>query len=268
VLVMVWHPICSRAQDKTPDKAPEVKEDNPSNQARGGKAAKTLDLSKLPMAMQALLLKIDAKAAGIKDVRADFQQHKHTPLLKKPLISSGRILIKGKTMRWDTLKPRHSVMLVGAKDLKLFYPEDKVLEIYDLSQKMRHMTASPIPRLEVMTQHFEIQPPSKDKAEKIDYAKLEVLELSLLPKDASLKKHIAHAQVLIDVKTAFCQQMHFVDVDGDRTILYFRNIKLNIGLKDAELKLNIPDRTRISRPLKPAKASSKTSVTPKTPAKK
>jgi len=277
MLVAVCGPVGARAQDAKAQDPKQADGDKPSRSKQagnktGGKTDKGPDLSKLPSAMQALLRKIDAKAAGIKDVRADFEQHKHTPLLKKPLISSGRILIKGKTMRWDTLKPRYSVMWVGAKDIRLYYPEDKVVEIYDLSQEMRHMTASPVPRLEGMVRHFEIQVPQKSKGGEIDFAKLEVLELILIPRDASLKKHIAQTQVLIDVKTAFCRQMRFVDVDGDRTILYFRNIKFNSGLKDADLELKVPGGTRISRPLKPVKAPTETSTetpakTPKTPPK-
>ena len=50
------------------------------------------------------MLQIDAQGAKITDLKADFAQEKFTPLLKKPLISSGTISIKGSAALWKTVR--------------------------------------------------------------------------------------------------------------------------------------------------------------------
>src|SRR5689334_1906118 len=73
------------------------------------------------------MLEINARGAGIKDLRADFVQEKFTPLLRKPLISAGKILIKGSATLWITEKPEPTVLRIDAKEVRLLYPVQKVL---------------------------------------------------------------------------------------------------------------------------------------------
>jgi len=271
ILLLVLTSLCglshiASAQDNKQD----AKQDDKRSDAKSASAKDTKkdnkpkpqDMSKLPKKLQALLRQIDAEAAKIKDVSCQFEQHKHTPLLKKPLVSSGELRIVGPTMRWETLKPARSVMVVSARDLRLYYPDDRVVEIYDLDQKLQQLTASPIPRLGAMLKYFQIKPADTKDKEKTSTSDNDLLELTLIPHHPTLKQHIEHAQVLIDIKSAFSRQMHFVDVEGDRTVLYFRKMKFNTGMKASDLKLTVPGGTKISRPLKPKKSKSDPTTTP------
>src|SRR4051812_20857259 len=68
-----------------------------------------------------LMLQIDAQGAKITDLKADFTQEKFTPLLKKPLISTGTISIKGSAALWKTVEPSPTVMRIDAKEASLFF---------------------------------------------------------------------------------------------------------------------------------------------------
>ena len=64
------------------------------------------------------LERLDARVAKIKDLTADFIERKYTTLLKKPLVSSGRIRVRGDIARWDTNKPYKTGMLVGGGEVR------------------------------------------------------------------------------------------------------------------------------------------------------
>src|SRR4051812_32568629 len=81
------------------------------------------------------LVEIDSRAAKLTDLSADFEQQKHTTLLKKPLVSRGKVQIAGSTMRWDTTNPEPTVMLLDEKEARLYYPKQSTLEIYSLGDQ-------------------------------------------------------------------------------------------------------------------------------------
>jgi outer membrane lipoprotein-sorting protein len=152
-------------------------------------------------------------------------------------VSSGTIHIKGSKTRWDTVTPSPSVLTIDPASLKIFYPEQRSLEIYSVSSGLSRLAATPLPRLKVVREQFWI---SECKVSEMDNpppasAGAQVA-LLLLPKSDELKKYVRQVRVLLDA-------------DGDRTVVCFKDARINTGLTDAELELSVPDGTRISRPL-------------------
>jgi len=95
--------LAAQAQPSTPAK-PDTTVANPSAE-KDDAAAEELN-KRLEAA--------DAKAALVKDMTADFEQSKHTALLKKPLVSSGAIRVKESAMRWETRRPHESVLAMSS----------------------------------------------------------------------------------------------------------------------------------------------------------
>ena len=194
------------------------------------------------------LEQLQTRLRQVQDLTTRFTQEKHTPLLRKPMISTGEIRIIGNLMRWDTQKPTRSIMLIGEKEIRLYYPKQKLMEVYRLDQQMAKMAASPIPRLDVMKDEFyfarlpagEIMPGADDNR---------YLGVRLTPQKETLKQHIQQVRLLIDRESAYLRQMEMVDADGERTVINFEDVKLNTGLKAADLELSPPAGTRISHPL-------------------
>jgi outer membrane lipoprotein-sorting protein len=194
------------------------------------------------------MLDIDARAGKIASLTAGFEQKKYTALLKKPLISSGTIRIKGSTMRWDTQQPGKSVLLVNEHEVRIFYPSPPpgVVEIYTVDQRMAELAASPLPRLAVLRQRFSFQPiATKELDESVDPTKF--LAFSMKPSDPSLAQHIQDVRVLLDESAAYIVKAEMTDADGDRTVLQFTDVKVNADTGDLDLK--IPAGAKVTRPL-------------------
>jgi outer membrane lipoprotein-sorting protein len=186
---------------------------------------------------------IDAKVAQITDLRATFTQEKHTPLLKKPLTSTGEVRVKGTRTLWRTDAPERSVMLVDGSEIRLYYPDQRMMEIYPVHGRLGALAASPLPRLDVLREFFTF--------EQIDASddKPNILDVRLTPTDESLREHVDEVRVRLNRDTGLIEQVETIDPDGDRTVIRFTDTRINAGLSDDDLRLDVPEGTTVSRPL-------------------
>jgi outer membrane lipoprotein-sorting protein len=190
---------------------------------------------------------IDARAAKTKDFAADFRQEKFTALLKKPLVSSGVVRVVGPTIRWDTDKPEPAVLMSDGREVRMYYPSQKLLEIYAIDRRLGDLAASPLPKLATLREHFTLAR-SDAKAFKPPEGRA-VLPLRLVPSNEALREHVEHVDVLLDIEAAHILELEIIDADGDRTHVTFSAFRLDRGLKPADLELTVPADTTVSRPL-------------------
>jgi outer membrane lipoprotein-sorting protein len=213
-----------------------------------GQATRPTSSPSINEQLAAALRAIDAKVSQIKDLRADFRQEKQTALLKKPLISSGSLLVKGSRTLWKTVEPEPTEMLIDAKEIQIFYPREKVLEIYPIQGQLGALAASPLPRLEVLEKFFSFEGISVTDL-KPDGSEEQYLAVKLTPMEDSLAKHVRQVEVLLDRDSGFVMEARTLDTGGDKTTLRFSHFQANSGLKDSALELHVPKGTTISRPL-------------------
>lgn len=197
-------------------------------------------------ALWSQLKEIDARAAKIGSLSADFEQRKFTALLTQPLVSTGTVRIHGSIMRWDTLHPQPSVLYADRDEVRIYYPDQKTLEIYPMDQRLGELAASPLPRLDVLRAQFTFERIPTDSMDRTADPK-RFLALRLIPRQASLREHVQEVRVLLDAEQAHITRAEITDSDGDRTVLSFSNVRLNADVGD--LKLTVPADTRISHPL-------------------
>jgi outer membrane lipoprotein-sorting protein len=139
-------------------------------------------------------------------------------------------------------------MRIDDKQLQLFYPRQKVLEVYPTDQKMASLAASPFPRLDVLKKHFSFERlPVKDVDPSAKEG--ETLALRMQPLEPELRKHIDEVRVLLQVSTGFVLRATTIDSDGDRVVLSFSNIRINGGIPDRELELVVPRGVKVTHPL-------------------
>ncbi|MCC6660287.1 MAG: outer membrane lipoprotein carrier protein LolA [Phycisphaerales bacterium] len=219
-------------------------------------AARAQDLSPLPANLAPRLEDIDRRAATVADLRADFEQTRYSTLVRAPMKSSGTLAVRGGRVRWDTRKPHASVMTIGDGEIRIYYPEERVLEVYEARGDLRELTGSPLPRLSVLRERFTIEPadPASFGAG-TDGDRSVALEL--LPRTDDLREHVARVRVLVDAQTACLKVMEMTDPDGEVTRLEFKNIRVNPGVKDSELDLRIPEGTQTVHPIPPAGAEAR-----------
>ena len=193
------------------------------------------------------MVAIDEKAQHIHALVADFRQEKFTPLMKKPLVSSGTIHATGSTALWNTQQPEPTRMLVNDREIQIYYPKQSAEEIYPIAGKLGSLASSPLPRLEALKQFFTFrQIPVDDPTPDADPANELMLELH--PIDDALRQHVMQVRVLLDGSTGLVKIAETTDPDGERTSLTFSHVKLNPP-QQAELTLDIPAGTTVSHPM-------------------
>lgn len=194
------------------------------------------------------LKEADAKAATITDLSARFEQTKKTAMLRRPLVSSGTVKIKGTTTRWDTHRPQVSAMRTDESQIRVYYPEQKTLEAFDVDASMRRITATPLPRLEPIREAFSVHRANVGDLGVVLGAE-RYLGVLLVPREESLRKHVERVRVVIERATGCAAVVEIVDADGDTTTIVFTEVKTNTGLADADLNLTVPEGTTIVRPM-------------------
>jgi len=73
---------------------------------------------------------------------------------------------------------------------------------------------------------------------KADAAKC--IAVRLRPRDEKLARHVSEVRVLIDTEGGWARRVEMLDADGDRTVIEFRNVKVNTGLTDHDLEVEVP----------------------------
>jgi outer membrane lipoprotein carrier protein len=195
------------------------------------------------------MLDIDARAGKIEDLTADFEQQKFTAMLKKPLISSGVVAVRGSAMLWDTRKPEASQLQIDQKEVRIYYPAQRTIEVYQIQQKLGQLAASPLPRLAVLREHFTFEPIAVSEMGEKNNADDNFFAVRMTPIDPELREHVEGVRVLLDAQRGLIIRLEMRDPDGDRTLISFSNVKTNVGLKDGDLKIAAPADVKITRPL-------------------
>jgi outer membrane lipoprotein-sorting protein len=209
-------------------------------------------------ALERQLADIDTRAGAVKDLTANFTQRKFTAMLKKPLVSSGQVRALGAVIRWDTKSPEPNVLYTDGKELRLYYPGQKLMEIYPIDQRLSDLLASPVPRLKAVRDLFAIErAPPNTTTELLASANAttrpqELVGLTLTPTDTAIKQHVQHVTVILDPQTALVLAVQTIDSDGDTTDMTFSDAHRDTGLKPRDLLLTVPAGTNISHPLQGA----------------
>ena len=194
------------------------------------------------------LARFDEKTAAIDDLSAEFEQQKHSSLLRKPMISRGQVRVHGEVIRWDTREPIESVIRVDETDARIYYPDQKLLEVYDLGADLRFLAGSPVPRLSTLGEQFEIAPDDGADLDESVTMRAGALVVSLVPRDERLAARIKRIRLVLDEHVGVMRLFEIVDRQGDRSVVQFREIRINTGLEQSDVELRVPAGVRVSRP--------------------
>ncbi len=194
----------------------------------------------IPAARWTTLQAVDAKASKIKDLRADFIQEKHTLLLKKPLVSKGTLVQIGPRLLMETTHPKPSTVAMDAKQVQMYYPQDRIVEIYPMAGAAGRLAGWPMMRPVQMAQQF-------DMAEvPVDDPKL--WSLRMTPRQKKMAQRLKQIDLVLDPQRGLLQRVTIHDADGDRTVMSLHNIQTNQNLKPASVTLKLPKDVKIVRP--------------------
>ena len=190
--------------------------------------------------LPAELDRIDAAAGRATAVAATFRQEKFTPLLRRPLLSTGRVVSRGDVSLWTTTAPHRSTMRVTPAEIRIYYPDQQTVEVYPVQGQMAALAATPLPRLAVLRRFFAFAELPSDA---------DALSLELTPSTPDLRQHVRSVRVTLDRHTGTIRRAETTDADGERTVLTFTAVDLHAAVTDADLALTVPLGTRETHPL-------------------
>ena len=191
-----------------------------------------------------VLLRLEEKARDIRDLSAQFIQEKHTALLRRPLVSKGTVMVtlKPPRMKWDTHKPHPSVMLITTEEVRIYYPQQAILEIYELEDQLGPLASSPILHLSALRDHFQIDVP-------LPATQGDQVTLKLTPLDPALLDHVSVITLSVHTATGIVSRAEIINLDNELTVLSFEKIRINQGLTEQALELKVSKDTSVVRPL-------------------
>ena len=184
------------------------------------------------------LVAIDRRASEIEAVEAQFIERRYTTLLRAPMESSGTIRAIAGMVRWDTTTPARSTTIITESEVRIFYPDDPLLEVWELTSRIGQLASSPILQIAALRDLFEIAHAG---------GKPGFVTLMLTPLDPLAREHLDHIRLEIDPRTAVVIRVEIGMTDGDRTEIVLDKVKVNTGIKKQDLALEIPPDTPVVR---------------------
>ncbi|MGB7157573.1 MAG: outer membrane lipoprotein carrier protein LolA [Tepidisphaeraceae bacterium] len=206
-----------------------------------------------PSGFEQQLETIDRRAGAVQDLTAEFVQEKRSPLLRKPLVSRGSVKAKGALALWETIEPERTIMTFDPKQMRVYYPKQKLVEEYAIQGSLGMMASSPLPRLAAIRQSFRLMPDDgKGLAPGDDRTKGVAVRLE--PIDDAVRQLVDHVRVLLDPDRGYMLAFELTDPDGEQTVIRFTKLQANSGLTDQALQPQLPAGVKVSRPLEGAEA--------------
>lgn len=203
------------------------------------------------------LNEIDDRLGKIEQMRARFRQSRTIPMLRRPMVSSGTLLMRDGAIRWDTLEPAPSTMLVSEGEIRLYYPESAILEIYsttggstgaaDAGDLPAQARGGARPRLSQLRDRFTITEIPASSFENAPAGDL--LGLELTPIDEPTAAQVRRVRVLIDTAIPMVRRVQITNAEGELTDIELSDLRFDRPISAEQMRLRVPEGTLISRPM-------------------
>ncbi len=191
--------------------------------------------------VEALVTRVDARYAQIKDFQADFVQETRIQGFDTPIRSSGRVYLKKPgRLRWDYLEPSVEHIYVHQDQLSMYVPAHN--QVLKGSLTMMVSTKAPLRLLQgvgKLAEHFSVAPAGDGEKGESGLPLLTLIPKTLpgSPPSSSLVKVVSEIQP----RTYLIQSLALYEKNGNVSTFRFSNFKVNKGLDDRVLILNPPE---------------------------
>jgi outer membrane lipoprotein carrier protein len=183
---------------------------------------------------------IQKRYKQIRDLEADFRQETTLPIMSRVNEASGRLFLKipGK-MRWDYLEGQHKTVIINDLTMWFYEPQDHQVTITDLKKfpNARDLLTF-LTGVGDLRKEFRL-----DTTQTLQETREGYVTIPLLPKGENVQW--THLRLVVDPKDFQVVQTAFEGVQGDRTVIYYRNIRTDVGLKEDLFQFQIPPGTDV-----------------------
>ena len=189
--------------------------------------------------VEALVKRVDARYAEIKDFQADFVQETRIQGFDTPVRSSGRVYLKKPgRLRWDYMEPSVEHIYVHQDQLAMYVPAHN--QVLKGSLTMMVSTKAPLRLLQgvgKLAEHFSVAPAGAGEKGESGLPLLTLIPKPVPGSSSSLVKVVSEIQP----RTYLIQSLALHENNGNVSTFRFSNFKVNEGLDDTVLILNPPE---------------------------
>ena len=189
--------------------------------------------------LKALVTRVDARYAQIKDFQADFVQETRIQGFDTPVRSSGRVYLKKPgRLRWDYMEPSVEHIYVHQDQLSVYVPAHN--QVLKGSLTMMVSTKAPLRLLQgvgKLAEHFSVEPTGDGETGEGGLPLLTLIPKPVPGSSSSLVKVVSEIQP----RTYLIQSLALHEKNGNVSTFRFSNFKVNKGLDDTVLILNPPE---------------------------
>jgi outer membrane lipoprotein carrier protein len=189
-----------------------------------------------------LLARIRDKRAAAPYVQADFQEEKIIRLMKKPIVSTGKVWFEAPNkFRREVKGNSPSLMVSDGQQLWIYYPTFRSAEHYSLGQHspldkgLAAITAAL--NLENVQSSYQITGSKNDKG----------YELELIPRRASVKKLFAKFDLRLN-ENLLVDRTEMLSTNGERIVTVYSN-QARAPIPESTFEFTPPSGTEITAPL-------------------
>jgi outer membrane lipoprotein-sorting protein len=192
--------------------------------------------------LEATLAKIDQAAAAFKDLTADLSRTHHTAVINEDTVDSGELLIKRTKphellMRFNIAQPDPRQVAVDSRRAEVYFPKIRTVQIYDIG-KYKKLTDL-ILLLGFGTSSKELAASYNIRlGGEEDDAGQKMTRLELTPK--SDETHLKRVDLWISDATGLPVRQKLYWPADDYDVAAYSNVKTNLNLPEAALKLDLP----------------------------
>jgi outer membrane lipoprotein-sorting protein len=204
--------------------------------------------------LEAVQARMDQSAASFQSMRARLNKISYTAVIQDTVRETGTFTIKkvkagDLRVRMEIEKPDPRSIALSRRKYEVFLPKIKTVQEYDLSKYGRMVDQFLL--LGFGTPVKELQ---KSYAMKVTGADTidgrAATRVELIPKAASVKEHLRKVEVWIPANDGNPIQQKFHQPSGDYFQSTYSEVKLNGGVTDADVALNLPKDVKREYPQK------------------
>ena len=191
--------------------------------------AQEFALAKNPALIQEKIIAFNQSSESLK---SNFVQEKHMSILNKPFISTGKFLYKAPDkVRWEYTAPFSYIVILVNNHVSIKDGSD--LQNFDMSKNAVFKEVNRVMNGMVSGRMLE------DKNfEGTYYESSDQYKARLIPKISSVKAFIEEVHLYFNKQTLQIQKVEMIEKEGDKTVIIFKDTKVNEAISD-ELFKNI-----------------------------
>jgi outer membrane lipoprotein-sorting protein len=202
----------------------------------GGEADRVLD-------------KWEARVKALRSFTCRFRQEKKVSFMRRPLVSSGTMAYRDRRLLWKTEQPSAGFLSVDEKEVRIYTPEFKTLEIVELQGEGAKGQGSTIRGafpgftgdFATLREQYQVELlPAPEGAAEGD------ARLRFTPRSEDLKKEVVAIEVGLD-KESIVKSWRIVRANGDELALAISDFVADAKVSDADLTFEVPADAKVTR---------------------